>query len=106
MANRPWTVDYGHSLLVFACSSKETSMGETYTCPMHPTVISDKPGTCPVCGMDLVRKARKGEEVTMTKELNRLTKSPNEVVTASIKYNTWRVQINSCHKGVIGYSYL
>lgn len=71
--------------LVFACSSKETSMGETYTCPMHPTVISDKPGTCPVCGMDLVRKARKGEEVTMTKELNRLTKSPNVVVTASIK---------------------
>ncbi len=25
-----------------------------YTCPMDPDVISDKPGTCPKCGMDLV----------------------------------------------------
>ena len=25
-----------------------------YRCPMHPAVVSDKPGTCPICGMDLV----------------------------------------------------
>ena len=25
-----------------------------YHCPMHPTVVSDKPGSCPICGMDLV----------------------------------------------------
>lgn len=25
-----------------------------YTCPMHPQIISDKPGACPICGMDLV----------------------------------------------------
>ena len=24
-----------------------------YTCPMHPEVRSDKPGTCPKCGMTL-----------------------------------------------------
>ena len=24
-----------------------------WTCPMHPEVISDKPGECPICGMDL-----------------------------------------------------
>ena len=36
---------------------------DTYTCPMHPTILSDQPGSCPVCGMDLVRKARPGEEV-------------------------------------------
>jgi Cu(I)/Ag(I) efflux system membrane fusion protein len=27
-----------------------------YTCPMHPQVISDNPGQCPICGMDLVLK--------------------------------------------------
>lgn len=25
-----------------------------YTCSMHPEVISDKPGKCPKCGMELV----------------------------------------------------
>ena len=25
-----------------------------YHCPMHPTYVSDKPGSCPICGMNLV----------------------------------------------------
>lgn len=25
-----------------------------YQCPMHPAVTADKPGSCPICGMDLV----------------------------------------------------
>lgn len=25
-----------------------------YTCPMHPEIKRDKPGSCPICGMDLV----------------------------------------------------
>ena len=29
---------------------------KTYICPMHPTVVSDKTGACPICGMDLVEK--------------------------------------------------
>jgi hypothetical protein len=27
-----------------------------YTCPMHPEVLSSKPGKCPKCGMTLVKK--------------------------------------------------
>jgi RND family efflux transporter MFP subunit len=29
--------------------------GDYYGCPMHRQVHSDKPGRCPICGMDLVR---------------------------------------------------
>lgn len=29
---------------------------DTYSCPMHPEVIADKPGSCPKCGMSLEKK--------------------------------------------------
>ena len=72
-------------LTLSGCKDKEHAHADTYTCPMHPTVISDKPGTCPVCGMDLVRKARPGEEVVVDKDLSKLLKSPNEIVIADVK---------------------
>lgn len=33
-----------------------TAIAQAYTCPMHPDVVSDKPGKCPKCGMNLVEK--------------------------------------------------
>lgn len=30
-----------------------------YACPMHPGVISHKPGKCPQCGMTLQKKMKK-----------------------------------------------
>jgi hypothetical protein len=30
-----------------------------YVCPMHPQVKSDRPGTCSVCGMSLVKAKAK-----------------------------------------------
>ena len=35
---------------------------QVYTCPMHPEVKSDKPGSCPKCGMDLVPVDNKEEK--------------------------------------------
>src|SRR5437764_3029006 len=32
-----------------------------YFCPMHTFIVRDGPGKCPICGMDLVKKA-KGEK--------------------------------------------
>lgn len=55
-------------LFLGACSSSEKpaaagtdtisthKMASTYTCPMHPEIMSDKPGTCSICQMDLVEK--------------------------------------------------
>ena len=41
--------------LIFACDGKNKHEDAVqYQCPMHPTYISDKPGSCPICGMDLV----------------------------------------------------
>jgi hypothetical protein len=53
-------------LILTACGQKAAAKAEiplaaagqkvVYTCPMHPEVISDKPGKCPKCGMNLVLK--------------------------------------------------
>jgi multidrug efflux pump subunit AcrA (membrane-fusion protein) len=94
--------------LVTACGQheKHESHNDTYTCPMHPTVISDKPGICPVCGMDLVRQARPGEEVGITGDLAQLIKSPDQVVKASvttIKGEFKKMNISIEGEGVITY---
>ena len=37
--------------------SKKTEVKKLeYICPMHPEILSEKPGMCPLCGMDLVEK--------------------------------------------------
>jgi len=37
-----------------------------YTCTMHPEVHSDKPGKCPKCGMELVKKEAAVSDSTQT----------------------------------------
>ncbi len=34
----------------------------TYTCPMHPEIVRDGPGSCPICGMALEPRVATGEE--------------------------------------------
>lgn len=56
-----------------------------YTCPMHPQIVRDKPGTCPICGMDLVKKVSAGgDSLVVDADLNALLQSTNSVVVANI----------------------
>ena len=45
-----------------AHGAHEKASSSTYTCPMHPEIVSDKPGKCPLCGMDLVQKVAASEQ--------------------------------------------
>ena len=36
-----------------APAAAESKAATGYTCPMHPEIVSDKPGACPLCGMAL-----------------------------------------------------
>ncbi|KKR54778.1 MAG: Efflux transporter, RND family, MFP subunit [Candidatus Curtissbacteria bacterium GW2011_GWA1_40_24] len=46
---------------------KDSSTVKIYTCPMHPEVRSDKPGSCPKCGMSLVAKAMRDKNLEPSK---------------------------------------
>jgi len=66
-------------LLLSACNTKKTAdKGEqTYTCPMHPQIIQHGPGSCPICGMDLVAVSAAGKR-------NELMLDRNQVALANI----------------------
>lgn len=61
--------------------------GETsqYTCPMHPFILKDKPGSCPICNMDLVKKVA-GADITEKDQaaLGLVALSPAQRVMANV----------------------
>jgi Cu(I)/Ag(I) efflux system membrane fusion protein len=73
---------------------KSNENKQLYTCSMHPEIVKDKPGDCPICGMKLVKKESdtnssldgKGAEV----ELSSLLKPANQYVVSSIPVTTMK----------------
>ena len=57
----------GIAIYLFALKSENHSeiehQNEVYTCSMHPQIIRDKPGNCPICGMNLVKKITENNSV-------------------------------------------
>ena len=39
-------------------STVDSRQSTVWTCPMHPNIAEDKPGECPICGMDLEKQSR------------------------------------------------
>ena len=81
----------------------EAHASEIYYCPMHPTVTSDKPGNCPICGMALVKRpspdpaaAQLAGSGAIDGSLSQISLSPEQRVTANVR--TMRVQLDT-HTG-------
>ncbi len=80
-------------LLIFlvACSEKKEQAGnhehaaQTYTCPMHPQIVEKEPGSCPICGMDLVRQTAEGAEIEVTDDLSLLLEAADFTVVSDIR---------------------
>jgi Cu(I)/Ag(I) efflux system membrane fusion protein len=58
-----------------SCKNKKQSTAANadvyYTCSMHPQIMQDKPGTCPICHMDLIavsKSSQPNDEVMLNDE--------------------------------------
>lgn len=69
-----------------ATGSGQAAQGRVqYTCPMHPFIVKEKPGACPICGMTLVKKvqaAQSGAKEMQT--LEQVSLSPTQMVMANV----------------------
>ena len=105
-------------LLVFAsCKSKKTTAvnkDEYYTCSMHPQIMEDKPGNCPICHMELIvvkRANTAADEILLNDEQIRLGNIQTDtirngmigdkmILTATL--NTDESKVNSINARIMG----
>lgn len=67
--------------------SKQEIVTEMYTCPMHAQILKSAPGSCPECGMDLIKKEK--EETNSTEiTMESLLRPTNEFVISAIPVTT------------------
>jgi len=82
------------SLAVISCvnnpSQKQANaivITDTFTCPMHPEIIRTEPGSCPICGMALVKKENANQEIAQI-DLSTLLKPTDTYVISHIPVTT------------------
>jgi Cu(I)/Ag(I) efflux system membrane fusion protein len=78
--------------------TKVEKAADVYTCPMHPSIVSDKPGSCPICGMALVKRAPVDHSSHADPSLTAVSLSPEQRVTGNVK--TMQVSLDT-HTGEI-----
>src|ERR1700712_3380840 len=62
----------------------QAKSGVKYTCPMHPQILEDHPGSCPICGMTLVKKSGQASEGAGI-SLNTVLQLVNSSVVSTVK---------------------
>ena len=53
-AGAAWVLAHQHDDHAGHEDAGKAAVEKLWQCPMHPTIIQDHPGTCPICGMKLV----------------------------------------------------
>ena len=80
---------------------------QQYTCPMHPQIIKESPGACPICGMDLVPIHQHDLKLEVDTNLANLLQPSDEAIISNIKtikIHTSKV-IDTLHlNGVVNYN--
>lgn len=69
---------------------QEQTTGPLYTCPMHPFIIQDKPGSCPICGMELIKKLTDAQNTVQTPEQQQQAEKLGQIALST----TQRVMAN------------
>ncbi len=64
--------------------AKQVAGASSYTCPMHPFVSKEKPGSCPICAMELVRKLEGVNPDSDLKGKQHVALSPVQQVMANL----------------------
>ncbi len=82
-------------IFYYRSASDDHAHGDVYFCPMHPTVTSDQPGSCPICGMALVKRppatavdpsaAQLAGSGSLDPSVAAISLSPEQRVTANVK---------------------
>lgn len=106
------------ALFVLAsCKSKKATLvnkDEYYTCSMHPQIMQDKPGNCPICHMELIvvkRTNTAADEIMLNDEQIRLGNIQTDtirngmigdkvILTATL--NTDESRVNSINARIMG----
>ncbi|KAA0892077.1 efflux RND transporter periplasmic adaptor subunit [Oryzomonas rubra] len=95
-------------------AKQEMSAKPLWTCPMHPFIIKDKPGACPICGMELIKKLNDAQATTtqtaaqkqQADMLGHVSLSPTQrvmanVATVEVKQEDLNREINAV--GIVQY---
>ena len=74
---------------------------QIYTCSMHPQIMKDMPGQCPICGMDLIKKEENAQKINDI-QLNDILKPANGFLPSSLPVTTMERRVENITIEAIG----